>query len=136
MQTYTDGAGQSWQIELNGWTLKRVRDNAGVLLTSIFDDDMKLFAELHTDPVLLADVVWPLIEEQATAREVTLRQFAESFAGDTVGRARDAVVEATIDFFDDPARRENCRKLLAKMMNAGRVKQAEALAELETMDLA
>lgn len=134
MQSYTDDQGQEWSVEINGWTLKRVRDNAGVLLTSLLEENGKLYADLHADSILLADVVWPVIEEQANERSITVKQFALSFKGDVVARARDAVVEATIDFFDSPEARSQARELIGKINQIAEEISGKAAEKLQAVN--
>ena len=135
MQSYTDNQDQEWRVELNGWTLRKVRDNAGVLLTALFEDNAKLYADLYSDPILLADVVWAFIEDQAKERDITQRNFAESFTGDMVERAREAVVEATIDFFESQETREQLRVLKEKILSLSSRIRTEAKSQLAEVDL-
>ena len=135
MQTYNDNDGTEWKVELNAWTLKRVRDNSGVLLTSLLEDGAAVYSSLYSDPILLADIVWPLIEDQAKERGVTLKDFAIGFSGDTVGNARDAVVEATVDFFDDPETRDRAREAIAMIQRIAATMRTAATEKVEAMDV-
>lgn len=134
MRSFQDSKGRSWHIVLNGWTLRQVKENSGVLLTLLLDENADLFAKLYTDPILLADVVWGFIREQAENENISLRDFAESFEGDTVGEAREAVVEATVDFFDNPEKRQRLRKLKHKILEIAEAMETKGMEALEKID--
>lgn len=134
MQRFTDSAGREWRISINGRTLKEVRDVTGIMLTTLVEEHCQLLAELYRDPILLADILWVLIEEQAGKQGVSVRDFAEAFEGDCVGTARMALIEATIDFFDDPGTREGTREVLRKTMLIAEKLRTGAMEKVSDLD--
>lgn len=134
MQKFTDQGGREWTVKLDVGGVRDVRDNTGVLLTTLCDEGFKLLADLYKDPVLLADIVWLLVQEQATAIHMDVSEFCEGFWGDTVGQARDAVVEATVDFFDDPETRSSVRQQIAKLMKVATEVQQVAINRVKDLD--
>ena len=134
MQRFTDAAGREWEIVVNGWTLKQVREKTGTMLTSLVEENCQLLIELHRDPILLADILWVLVEEQAGNAGITVRQFADAFEGDSVLSARNALIEATIDFFDDPETRAATREVLRKATEIAKLLRTGAVDKITSLD--
>lgn len=130
MQQFTDTKGRTWQLELNGLTLKRVKDDTNLLLTSICDDDCRIFAELVGDPLLLISVLWSMVRCSDAAKDVDEQSFSEGFAGKVLTESRKALIEETLDFSDDPA----LRRLIEKATEIGSTLKAKASKVLEEMD--
>ena len=133
MAKFTDNSGQEWQVIVDTWTLRAVKNNAGVLLTSLLEENATLYAQLYSDPILLADIVWPLIEDQAKERNVTMRDFGADFTGQAVTAARDAVVEATVDFFD-PQTRLQAMRIIGKIQEVATTLRDQANEAIENID--
>lgn len=139
MQTFEDDKGREWTVDVNPWTLGRVKDNTGVLLTALVEDDNAVLRILYNDPVMVGDILWRLCEDQAEDRGVSLKDFSYSIAGDAFGKARDAVVEATVDFFGSQEQRDRVRKVINLTLEVDQEvkKLAETeLAETDTKELA
>ncbi|GAH03354.1 unnamed protein product, partial [marine sediment metagenome] len=79
------------------------------------------------------DVVWSLVEDQAKEKGVTLRQFAESMSGEDTLNAWEAVVGATVDFFDDQER-VRMRKVISLLKQTTETIQAKGEAGLEKVE--
>ena len=139
MREFTDDTGRDWSISVNVWTLKQVNEKVGVLLTTLLEENAKLFADLFSDPVLLCDIAWVLVEDQARDRDVDVRNFCLSVMGDSLGKMRTAVLESTVDFFDDPVTRENHREAMTKYLEIAHKinnRAGEVLAKLDTESMA
>ena len=139
MRKFTDDKGRDWDISVSVWTLKRVRESCGVLLTTLLEENAKLFADLFTDPVLLCDIAWVLVEDQAKDRQVDVRDFCLGVMGDSLGNMRNAVLESTVDFFDDPVTRENHREAMTKYLEIAHKindRAGKVLAKLDTESMA
>lgn len=134
MHRFKDSAGNEWQLSVTAWTLKDVREKTSILLTTLVEENCQLLIELHRDPVLLADILWVMIEEQAEKKQITVRQFSESFGGDMVSAARNALIEATIDFFDDPETRAGTREVLRKTMQIAEKMRTGAIEKIANLD--
>jgi hypothetical protein len=59
MRTFTDNAGRTWIVQVNVAAIKRVRGLLGVDLYKLLDDGFQALAKLVSDPVQLADVLYP-----------------------------------------------------------------------------
>ena len=77
-------------------------------------DVQQVLERLMVDPILLCDVVYVVCKGQADAEGISDEDFARAMAGDTIARAKQALVEDLVDFFPDPKDRENLRAALAK----------------------
>lgn len=135
MHRFTDAEGRVWTIGVNVTTLKKVRGALDVNLLDIADKSKDLLERLQTDPILLADCLWVLCEDQAKARNpaVTDEDFGRALAGDAIEQATAALLDELMDFFPRADQREAGRLALAKLRTAqtrlielGR-KQIEAL---------
>lgn len=99
MATFRDGNGREWHINVTVADVKRVKEQTGLLLTSLVEDKLMPLATLVSDPVKLVDTVWVLIEPQAKAAGLTDEQFGQSLSGDSVDQMANAFMEALTDFF-------------------------------------
>lgn len=99
MATFRDGNGREWHINVTVADVKRVKEQTGLLLTSLVEDRLMPLATLVSDPVKLVDTVWVLIEPQAKAAGLTDEQFGQSLSGDSVDQMAKAFMEALTDFF-------------------------------------
>ena len=134
MPKFFDSDNREWTIKITSWEVRLVRERVGILLTNLMEEKAQLLADLFSDTVLLVDVLWAILEEDATKREITLRQFAMSLAGDSVLVARIALVEGIIDFFDDPETRAGVRDVLRKMLQIGERMRSDSVATIRQLD--
>ena len=110
MRTFQDSAGRTWTIAVTVDAVKRVRD----LLKEDLLDIERVFPRLLADPILLCDVVYCVCKPQADAEKVSDVDFARAMAGDTIARAKAALVEELVDFFPDQGQRETLRLAIEK----------------------
>jgi hypothetical protein len=110
MATFRDGNGREWHINVTVADVKRVKEQTGLLLTSLVEDKLLPLAALVSDPVRLVDTVWVLVEPQAKAAGLTDEQFGQSLSGDSVDQMANAFMEALTDFF--PKRQSEMLKML------------------------
>lgn len=113
MHIFKDSAGRSWTLEINVWTIKRIKAATGVNLPSLTGDGFKPLADLVADPIGLCDVLYAAVQDQATRDKINEEQFLRAMAGDCLGAAGEVFVEELIDFFQDSRAREALRKVLA-----------------------
>ena len=124
MRKIKDNAGQTWSLKVDCWTVRRVHEETGVLLTHIFDDKLALYVQLHDDPIACTAVLWTMVEDQRG--DMTEQEFFQKWSADAFEAARKALVEETIDFFGDPASRRELRRVIAKIKNAEAMIKATA----------
>ena len=105
MRTFKDGKGRTWEIALNVWQMKRLRDTLGIDLVNVIgtgpDGSVKvdLIDRIANDPVLLVDILWVLCEGGAKSAGVTDEDFGSSLAGDSIEDATRAFLDELVDFF-------------------------------------
>jgi hypothetical protein len=108
MQKFKDNQGREWSISLNGWTLKRLKDQLQ------FDArDHESILRAANDPALLCDVLFVLCEDQAKERSVTDRDFGVAMTGDAIEAAAYAYMQETANF--SPRQKQALQTMLARM---------------------
>ncbi len=110
MRTFKDKTGREWTLDVNVSAVKRVRD----LLKEDLLDVENVVPRLLLDPILLVDVIYCLCKPEADERQVTDEQFGRSMAGETIARAKEALLEDLADFFPDRVTQEAVRALPRK----------------------
>ncbi|MDI1342507.1 MAG: hypothetical protein PSV22_00190 [Pseudolabrys sp.] len=126
-----------WLVVVSIGAVKRVRELAGVDLLRFFDPKQPLAAELSSDPIALASVLWSVCEPQATKLGVSAEEFGESLYGDAIASGAEALIEAMVDFSPHPKERDALRRVLktAKRVTEKRLEAmtfpSEAEMELE-----
>lgn len=138
MKHFDDSEGTSWGVRVTYGDVVRVkRECGGFDLPGMFSDELAGLARLSEDFGLLVAVAYCLCESQATKIGVSPEEFGARFAGDALESARNAIVEATVDFFPDQRRRDALRELVAKLNKASaRVMEVMTPAGLEQLDRA
>lgn len=114
-------------ITIHVSAVKRVRSLVEVDLYSLIDDGMAGLSKLLADPITLVDVIYALCKDDADKEGITDEDFGRAMWGDAIEHARDAFVEALVDFFPDP----RVRASLTKAFAAGRTIQTKLLGILE-----
>lgn len=128
MATFRDGNGREWHINVTVADVKRVKEQTGLLLTSLIENQLTPLAQLLADPVALVDTVWVLVEPQAKAAGLTDEQFGQSLSGDSLEQMAASFLEALTDFF--PKRQSELLKTVLQRQKEVQVALAER-AELE-----
>lgn len=119
MKSFTDSESRDWAISVDVAAVKRCR----TLLDEDLLDVERNLQRLMLDPIVLCDVLFVICKPQADERQVTDEQFARAMRGDTIAKAKSALIEELIDFFPEPADRENLRHAIGKFNTmAGRAR--------------
>lgn len=124
MHQFTDRAGRRWLIQIDVSTIKRVRSITGVNLLDIVAGE--LIERLSNDPLILADVLFAVIQPQAVTQGITDEAFGQGLAGNAIAEATTALLEAMVDFFPEPKGR-----LIGKAATKYQQVQTKALAMIE-----
>jgi hypothetical protein len=90
--------GRSWSLALTLGTLRRVR-NAGHDLLALDAGDPPLAVRLRTDPLLVGEILWQILEPQITAAGMSETAFCESLTARDLAAAHAALCAALLDFF-------------------------------------
>ena len=99
MHSFTDTTGRTWELSLTIGAAKRVKGLLDVDLLDLSGGNPPLITRLHTDAMLLVDVIWAILKPDAEARGVTDEQFAECLGGDAAWNAYLAFTAELEDFF-------------------------------------
>lgn len=142
MAIFTDGLDRKWDIRIDVPTIKKMREY-DMDVTRMFDDGMKHLVRLAEDPVLLVDTLWLVCESQAKGKGIDEESFGRGLFGDSLSEALRALQEGTVDFFQNPKRRETLREVLRKIEDGanaatdlGATEASKALKALSVDDLA
>jgi len=114
MRPFKDAKGRTWELEINVWLVRRVRDYLGLNLYNLVDSQARPLGELLNDPARLVDVLFLLCRDQADTLNVTDEAFGRSFSGDSLEDAADAFVAALLDFFPSRQGRATLQKVIDK----------------------
>jgi len=99
MHSFTDTAGRTWELALTIGAAKRVKGLLAVDLLDLSGGSPPLITRLHTDAMLLVDVIWAILKPAAAAAGVTDEQFGEALGGDAAWAAYQAFAAELEDFF-------------------------------------
>lgn len=132
MHTFTDTAGRTWSVVINVDAIRRVRARLDVNLLDAIEG--RLLEKLVGDPVLLCDVLFVLVEPEATAKQVTDDEFGRSLGGDVLEAATTALLEELVDFFPS-GRRAVFRKALDKLQTLEQMALKTANERLDSDEL-
>ena len=95
MKTFKDTKNRTWEIVINYGSIKRIKD----LLDDETNLDVSLLNKYAEDIILLIDTLYCVCKPQADALGISDVEFGESFSGEEAGKALNALVEETINFF-------------------------------------
>ena len=102
MRTFKDSDGREWNVHVTAWHLQQLHKKLDLKLNVIVDRCVAGF--MSSDPALVGQVLWVLIESDAKARSVEEESFTKSLNGDTFEAALAALTDALIDFFPSAVR--------------------------------
>ena len=126
MRTFKDTAARTWSLSLNISVAKRLRDELEI---DLFDENVgETIARLSGDPVLLADVLFLMVKDEADAKNITDEDFGSALGGDTITTATDSFLEELIDFYP-----EKKRAILQGLLS--KINQAEERLMTETIEM-
>ena len=96
MQTFTDGKGRPWNVELNVFTIMKAKDMVGVDLAKAFED-RSVFERL-SDPVTATQVIYAVVNDQMLKENVSAEDFGRSMFGKALDDAAAALVDELLNF--------------------------------------
>ena len=129
MEKFTDINGKEWSLKITVGTIKAVRDELKIDLTSM--DTLKILGE---DICLLVDCLFVCCRDEAERVGITDIMFGESMAGNAIDSATDAFMDELINFF--PAQKGNLlRKTIAKTRLILAEETAKAEKRIENLSL-
>lgn len=132
MHTFNDTQGRTWTVTINVDAIRRVRALINIDLLETVEG--KLLERLITDPVLLCDILFALIQPEAEAKQVSDEDFGRALGGDVLDHATTALLEELVDFFPS-GRRQVFRKALEKLKQLEGIALETATRRLESSEL-
>lgn len=95
MASFTDSQGREWSIELDAPKLDAIRSHHKIDLTSF---EAPGLLAVYSDEVLLAKVVWEIVETAAGGKKCNKAEFFRSLRGDSLSDAYEALKTEVFDF--------------------------------------
>ena len=132
MHTFQDTQGRTWSVTINVDAIRRVRSLLDINLLDAIEG--KLLERLVTDPVLLCDILFALVQPEAEAKQVTDEDFGRALGGDVLDFATTALLEELVDFFPS-GKRTVFRKALEKLKKLEGIALETATKRLESNEL-
>jgi hypothetical protein len=100
MSSFKDTEGRIWTLRLTVASIRRIKDIAGVdLSVSAFFSEGSLLAELSSDYLKVARVVYAAVAPEAEKRGISEEAFQDALSGDCIEQMSNAFLEALADFF-------------------------------------
>lgn len=121
MRSFTDAKGRSWEIVVDVYGIRRVRDLLKIDLQGIWEKGKKSLSEIIEDCSTVIDVVYVLCKDKADELGISDMDFGRGIGGDNLQAAADALEDEIINFTPSPTKRATLKKVMKKE------KQAEAI---------
>jgi hypothetical protein len=113
MGQFKDAQGRTWDVEVNGGTIKRCLKNLGVDWGKPMgepgrkaDDDLPPLLRYCEDVAFMVDTLWLVCLPQANQRGVNDEAFGELLGGEALAEASAAFLDGLTDFFRQIGRTE------------------------------
>jgi len=106
MKQFTDSKGDTWDIEVNGGTVKRVSDLLEIDLGQPLSGDPPLITRFDTDIVFKVNLLCAVCHTQIVGRNVGEVEFAERLSGKALQSASDVFWQELALFFLSLGRKE------------------------------
>lgn len=97
MRIFTDTNKLDWTLDLTVGSIKRVQSLTGVNLLDAREGS--ILVEIADDPIKMADILYAIVQPQASARNISDEAFGASLDGDTLRLAIEAFIDELIGFF-------------------------------------
>ena len=97
MHTFKDNADRSWDLVATYASYARVKAHTGVSLFDLATEERKSLEQL-SDPFVLGQVIWCMVEPQAVARSLTPEAFYGAFNGKTLEASYNALLDEMVFF--------------------------------------
>lgn len=129
MAKFTDNAGREWTVEANVSTVERVRKDTGFDLNGLAGFD--LISDILDDPVLQTNIIYCMIEKQASKTGVSEDDFKEAMGGESLDTSAVALLQEMKSFFRNCRKREAFAKNLEMALTMEEAALNQALKELD-----
>ena len=112
MANFSDKDGRNWQVNLNVHTIKQIKQ---ILEIDLLDEKVhEVLQQIADDVVLAVDVLYLALKEQLDTAQISDEEFGKSLGGDCLNEAVGALVQALINFYPNPQKREFLKRLWEK----------------------
>ncbi|MEO2045206.1 MAG: hypothetical protein ABGX16_01365 [Pirellulales bacterium] len=131
MAAFTDRKGNSWVIDVNTTSLKKLKTHGYDISETV--EDGSIITRMMEDPIFLVDLIYVLCQDQAEKRSISDEQFGEMVGrGDIIGPATEALVEELTLFFR--SRGQVMDKAMSKFLSLQGKMVEEAKRKIDSVD--
>lgn len=134
MAQFTDASGRSWQVSINVYALKQLRDVLKLDMLQANANGEDGLQRLIQDPILLIDALYVICKTQCDLAKITDEDFGRLMAGDVLQNATAAFMDAYADFFPG-ARRSTIQKMVGKLREVDTLLTTNASAKIDAIDV-
>lgn len=99
MTKFKDSAGREWSIEINVGMVEDIQAHGGIDLDVMMTSPEKFMSMLFTAPRKLVEMLYVILEPQATAQNIDGKAFGRLFNRETLDAATDALLESLVLFY-------------------------------------
>ena len=93
MSVFVDAKQRRWDVSVTVTTLVKAKSLLAIDMLTIIDKDSPLLTRLIEDPVLLCNLLYVTVKEQADAQKVSDEEFGRGLSGDTLNDATRAFLQ-------------------------------------------
>lgn len=122
MAQFKDCLDRVWSIRIHPLLVESVKEKTGLNVLDWFSGTLQ--KQLIEDEMRVFALLWALVETQAAGVSVTRDQFSEGLSGEVLDSALGALVEAIIDFRQNPELRAGLREA-SRLCNEAKAKAGE-----------
>lgn len=133
--TFKDTANREWSLSIDVFLLEQVENRTGVKIGQLLNNNAAALIDLLNEPVKFVRVLWVLVEEQAEKAGVKPEQFGRALAGEALGEAANAFMEALAFFSPRRQQREMIQALTAKGNELAEAVASRVMEEIRTIDV-
>jgi len=135
--SFEDTTGYKWHLNLTVGAFRRVKQEADFDLSGVAEGGEKTrhsLIQLMTDPLVLADILYAACQPQAEKAGIDSSAFGERLAGPVIKRAREALLEAIVNFTQSPEQMEVAEKNIATMKRLEKMAMEAMMEGIKSLD--
>jgi hypothetical protein len=102
MALFKDAANRTWIVTISAFDIARVKKLLDINLYRLMDNGFKGLSELLDDPIMLPNVIFVLVSDQAAVQKVSDEDLGRALFGQSYVDAAQAFQDALVDFFQGP----------------------------------
>lgn len=131
MPSFKDTEQRSWDVRFSINQQRKTRSRCGVSVTRLLTEET--LRELYADEDKMLDLLWSVVEDQATTRNLDADAFFSAMDADTLEAAFDAIFDAAIESLPQK-KRPAAEKVLRILRRTGSNAIDQATTKIQDLD--